>query len=84
MSTQRLQNMPSFKVGDTVKATKTFMRQDGKSTLGIGETARVSGVYRRSLDAPQIISLDIDGKLPMGDIVCFADVPLELVTAAKP
>jgi hypothetical protein len=79
----RLHNMPRFNVGDTVRATKKFMRQDGKSTLGIGETARVSEVYRRSLDAPQIITLDIDGRLPMGDIVCFADVPLELVTSAQ-
>ena len=68
-----------LKIGDTVEATKLWRRMDSRSFLKVGERARVSSVFQKDSASPQIIGIEITGRLPMGDIVCFDDVPLKLV-----
>lgn len=77
---KRLANCPTvFKVGDAVVATDKIQRIDGRSTLRIGDRAKVSQVWRTTPESPQIIGLEIEGKMPMGDIVCYKNVPLRLL-----
>ena len=71
--------LTEFRVGDIVEATATFRRKDGRSELRPGDKATVRAVWKTTPDSPQIIDLDIEGGLPMGDIVCFAHVPLRLL-----
>ena len=58
-----------FHVGDTVIATKTIRRVDGRSHLDVGNKATVTSVTRGN-DC-QILSVDILNSLPMCDVVCF-------------
>jgi hypothetical protein len=71
--------LTEFRVGDIVEATATFRRKDGRSELRPGDEATVRAVWKTTPDSPQIIDLDIEGGLPMGDIVCFEHVPLRLL-----
>jgi hypothetical protein len=71
--------LAEFRVGDIVEATATIRRKDGRSELRPGDEATVRAVSKTNPDSPQIIDLDIEGGLPMGDIVCFAHVPLRLL-----
>ena len=71
--------LTEFRVGDIVEATATFRRKDGRSELRPGDKATVRAVSQTTPDSPQIIDLDIEGGLPMGDIVCFAHVPLRVL-----
>jgi hypothetical protein len=71
--------LTEFRVGDIVEATATIRRKDGRSELRPGDKATVRAVSKTNPDSPQIIDLDIEGGLPMGDIVCFAHVPLRLL-----
>ena len=69
-----------FKVGDIVRATASIHRQDWGSVFRPGEKATISSVWQTTPDCPQVIGLRLDdGRAPMSSIVCFADVPLELV-----
>jgi hypothetical protein len=68
-----------FKVGDIVEATGKIWRKDGRSELQPGDYAKVREVWQTTPESPQIIGLEIKGKLPMGGIVCFENVPLRLV-----
>ena len=72
-----------FRVGDIVEATSKIWRKDGRTELQPGDKATVSSVWQTNPDSPQIICLDIKGKLPMGDIVCFENVPLRLVHSSN-
>ena len=75
-----MKNFPiKFKVGDIVRATSMFSRKDNRSHLALGEFAEISSVYQPAENSPQIIGLKIKNRLPMGDIVCLENVPLELV-----
>lgn len=67
-----------FKEGDAVVATALITRVDKRSYLLPGERATVWQVWRTTQESPQIISLKIEGRAPMGDIVCFENVPLRL------
>jgi hypothetical protein len=69
-----------LKVGDTVEATGRIWRFDRRSELSPGDRATVSGVWQTTPDNPQIIGLEIEGKAPMGDIVCLENTPLRLVS----
>jgi hypothetical protein len=74
-----LKNCPiTFKVGDVVIATKEIWRYDGRSTLRPGDKATVTHVYRVNPESAQIINIEPHVGLPMGDIVCFENVPLKL------
>lgn len=68
-----------FKVGDIVEATGKIWRKDRRSELQPGDQAKVRDVWQTTPESPQIIGLEIKGKLPIGDIVCFENVPLRLV-----
>lgn len=68
-----------FKVGDIVEATAKIWRRDGGSELQPGDQAKVREVWQTTPDSPQIIGLEIKGKKPMSDIVCFEGVPLRIV-----
>lgn len=68
-----------FKVGDIVEATAKIWRKDGRSELQCGDHAKVREVFQATPESPQIIGLEIEGKLPIGDIVCFENVPLRIV-----
>lgn len=67
-----------FKIGDIVEATKKIWRKDGRSELFPGDKAKVIEVWQTTPESPQIIGLEIEGKLPIGDLVCFENVPLRL------
>lgn len=69
----------TFKVGDIVEATAKIRRRDGGSELKPFDRATVRSVWQTTSESPQIIGLEINGKLPMGDIVCFENVPLRLI-----
>lgn len=83
-----MNKITDFKVGDIVEATESIQRFDGSSHLAPGETAKVSYVWQTTPDSPQIIALEIKGRLPMGDIVCEENHPLKRVeheqTTTKP
>lgn len=68
-----------FCVGDIVEATDIIYRRDRRSILQRGDKVRVRTVWQTNSDSPQIIGLDIEGKLPICDIVCSESVPLRLV-----
>lgn len=69
----------TFFMGDVVEATRTIVRHDGCSILHPGDLARVLCVFRAAPHGPQIVALEIQGQLPIGDIVCFDDVPLKII-----
>lgn len=66
-----------FKVNDIVEATRVINRIDRRSYLAIGETANIISVYED--DGHQIVGIEISGKKPITDIVCFnTKTPLKL------
>jgi len=70
--------LPKLKVGDMVEATAKIWRFDRRSELLPGERAKVSSVFRVD-ENTQIIGLEIEGKLPMGGIVCNENTPVRKV-----
>lgn len=75
--------MTTFNVGDIVEATTKIWRYDNRAELHPGDIARVRDVWQASPESPQIVGLDIEGKLPIGDIVCYETGPLCLVLAHR-
>jgi hypothetical protein len=73
-----------FSVGDVVEATLRIARADGKSRINTGDSARILRVWRTKPNSPQIVDLEIQGQLPITDIVCFENVPLRIVTRRLP
>lgn len=68
-----------FQIGDVVEATGRIWRIDRRSELQPGEQAKVREVFQATPESPQIIGLEIEGKLPMIDIVCTEHLPLRLI-----
>jgi len=68
--------MTSFKIGDTVIATTDITRVNGLSTLKKGHRAKITNVFQKSIDHPQIVDIAVDYGLPIRDIVCYDLYPL--------
>lgn len=68
-----------FNIGDIVKATRYIKRKDNKSLLNKGELAKIKLVFET--ENSQIVDIEIQGRLPMTDIVCVKNdkQPLENV-----
>ena len=60
-----------FEAEDAVVATEEIVRADRQSILRVGERATITAVYG-GLEH-QIVDVEIPGRLPMIDIVCFDD-----------
>lgn len=62
-----------------MEATANIQRKDGRSELQPGNQAKVREVWQKTPESPQIIGLEIKDKFPIGDIVCFENVPLRII-----
>ena len=60
-----------FEVGDLVEATRKITRFDHMSLLNVGERARITSVFNG--ERCQVVNIEIQGRLPVIDIVCFED-----------
>jgi len=75
--------MIEFESGDIVVATVEIWRKDKKSRLMPGDKAKVSRVWKNKQGGLQILDVEIDGQLPMIDIVQDGDRPFRKVRESK-
>lgn len=75
-------NFKYFKIGDIVEATNWIWRVDKKTVLKKGDKAEVYEIFQLDENSPQIINIKVEGKFPIGDLVCYDTLPLKL--AAQP
>ena len=68
--------MEESEVGDIVEALTEIRRKDGLAVLRVGDTAKVTTVWRTTPHSPQIIGIELKSGFSMTDIVCLSHFPV--------